>query len=168
MTTGAVVWITGLPSSGKTTFAAAIQAELASKGVPSALLDSDEMREILHTHDYSAEGRAQFYTTLGDLAALLARQGIITLVAATAHRRRYRERARQASPRFLEVYVSTPVDECAKRDPKGLYARARAQLETELPGISVDYEPPSTPDVVASGGLDRSALDQVVHTLLSH
>lgn len=165
MTSGAVVWITGRPSSGKSTFATALKAELATKGVPSVVLDSDELRNVFQAHDYSAKGRDQFYATLGSLAALLAHQGIITLVAATAHRREYRNAARSASPQFLEVYVSTPADECAKRDPKGLYSSARDNPAIELPGVSIDYEPPSAPEIIAEGGRDRRAIDNVVHLL---
>lgn len=168
MSSGAVVWITGRPASGKSTFAEALKSELTTWGVPSVVLDSDRLREVFVTQDYSAVGRSRFYATLGSLAALLARQGIVALVAATAHRREYRDRARTASPRFLEVYVSTPADECARRDPKRLYERARADPKIELPGVSVAYEPPSAPEVVAEGGLDRRALEKVVDILTSH
>jgi adenylylsulfate kinase len=167
MSSGAVVWITGRPASGKSTFAAALKSELATRNVPSVVLDSDAVRDIFETHDYSAAGRMLFYTTLSSLAALLARQGILALVAATANRREYRDRARTASPRFLEVYVSTSADECAKRDPKGLYEKAHADAAIELPGLSVPYEPPSAPEVVAEGGLDRRALKEIVELLAS-
>jgi adenylylsulfate kinase len=129
------------------------------------VLDGDEMREILGSRDYSWQGRTSFYEVLAALAALLARQEVIVLVPATAHRREYREHARRVSPRFLEVYVSTPTEECARRDPKGLYARARTDPNVELPGISVVYEPPSSPDVVAEGGHDSRAVDAILKLL---
>lgn len=166
MSTGAVVWITGRPSSGKSTLAKQLQAKLSAKGLPAVIFDSDEVREALRTHDYSEEGRRSFYATLGSLAALVTRQGIIAVVPATAHRQEYREHARRVSPRFLEVYVSTPVEECARRDPKGLYVQART-AGIELPGMTVAYEPPSSPDVVAQGGHDSSAIDAVVRLLAS-
>lgn len=165
MTPGLVVWITGRPSSGKSTLAAALQAKLTARGKPSLLLDGDELRELLGAHDYSPAGRARFYATLGALAALAARQGLVVIVPATAHRRAYREQARAASPRFLEIYVTTPVEECARRDPKGLYVRARTDPELELPGLTVAYEPPSEPDVVAAGGHDAGALDAILRHL---
>jgi adenylylsulfate kinase len=125
------------------------------------------MREALQLHDYSEEGRKKFYGTLAAVAALLARQGQVVLVPATAHRREYREAARSCAPRFIEVYLTTPHDECARRDPKGLYARALTE-GLALPGVSLAYEPPLQPEVVASGGHDAEAVAQVVVRVLAH
>lgn len=155
---GAVVWITGRPASGKSTFAATLRVVVLARGLSCAVLDSDAVREALGAHDYSEPGRRDFYESLGALAALLARQDLIVLVPATAHRRAYREAARARAPRFLEVFVSTPLEECARRDPKGLYARA-----LELP--TADYEPPAQPDVVATGGHDERAVADVLVAL---
>ncbi|MBL8914562.1 MAG: adenylyl-sulfate kinase [Archangium sp.] len=159
---GTVVWITGRPASGKSTFAATLRAAVLARGLSCAVLDSDAVREALGAHDYSESGRHDFYQSLGSLAALLARQDLIVLVPATAHRRAYREAARARAPRFLEVFVSTPLEECARRDPKGLYARARSQ-HLELP--TADYEPPAQPDVVATGGHDERAVADVLVAL---
>lgn len=166
MSAGLVVWITGRPSSGKSTLAQTLAARLAAKGVPCLVLDGDELREVLHAHDYSPAGRGRFYATLAALAALVARQGLVAIVPATAHRREYREQARRATPRFLEVYVTTPVEECARRDPKGLYVRARTEAELELPGVTVAYEPPGCPDAVAEGGHDALAVDALVRRIV--
>jgi adenylylsulfate kinase len=156
--TGAVVWITGLPGSGKSSLAEAAAEALGAKGVAVCILDSDRVREALSpTPAYSDEGRAHFYRTMAGLAALIASQGIVAIVAATAHRAIYRDRARTRSPRFIEAYVDTPVEECARRDPKGLYAQARAGEITGLPGIDAPYEPPARPHVVAHGGRDEEA-----------
>jgi len=85
---GAVVWLTGLPSSGKTTLAHAVHRALRAAGRPSCLLDGDEVREAVHpASGYGPDARADQYATLADLAALLARQGLVVIVAATAHRR---------------------------------------------------------------------------------
>ncbi|MDP1827665.1 MAG: adenylyl-sulfate kinase [Archangium sp.] len=137
---GTVVWITGLPSSGKSTLAALVAAAHGS----AVVLDGDEVRAALRpVPGYGEAERDAFYETLARLAALLARQGHVVLVAATAHRRAFRDRARELAPRFVEVFVDTPLAECRRRDPKGLYARA----EHQLPGLGVTFEPPESPDV---------------------
>jgi adenylylsulfate kinase len=159
---GAVVWITGLPSSGKSTLALRIADRLRAAGRPTAILDGDQVRASFDPRPgYDAEARSRFYGTLAHLAALLARQGLVAVVAATAHRRAFRERARALAPRFVEVFVDVPVETCAERDVKGLYAAARRGALTELPGAGSGYERPSTPDVVAGGGEDPAAPDAV-------
>jgi adenylylsulfate kinase len=160
--TGAVVWVTGLPSSGKSTFAARLQARLREAGRPSCTLDGDEVRRALvPAPGYTPEARDAFYATLARLAALLATQGLVVLVPATAHRAAYRAEARALAPRFVEVHVAVPAEECRRRDAKGLYAAGLP----DLPGADTAYEPPEAPDVVAAGGHDEGAADQVVALL---
>jgi adenylylsulfate kinase len=160
---GAVVWITGLPSSGKSTLARALAARLRERGAAAAVLDGDEVRAALHpTPGHGPEERAAFYATLGDLAALLAGQGLVAIVAATGHRRAYRDRTRAAARRFVEVLVDVPASTCAARDTKGLWGAARAGAVTGLPGHGVEYEPPLAPEVVASGGADAAALERIL------
>ncbi|MGZ3405068.1 MAG: adenylyl-sulfate kinase [Polyangia bacterium] len=157
---GVVIWLTGLPRAGKSTLAQTIQARLAEHGERAVLLDSDEVRKTISPPPgYDAESRNDFYATLGRLAALIARQGFVVLVPATAHRRSYRDAARELAPRFLEIHVATPLSDCVHRDPAGLYA---SSAQSALPGVGVEYEPPRAPDVVASGGHDAAAVDQVV------
>jgi adenylylsulfate kinase len=112
-------------------------------------------------HDEVA--RDDFYRTLAGLAGVLARQGLIVLVPATAHRRAWRALARTQAPRFVEVYVDTAIDECRRRDPKGLYARAIGL--PALPGVGVAYEAPEHADVVAPGGGDAATADAVLALL---
>lgn len=163
---GAVVWVTGLPSSGKSTLAARIAARLRAADRPTALLDGDQVRAALDPRPgYDAEARSRFYGTLARLAALLAKQGLVAVVAATASRRAFRERARALAPRFVEVFVDVPIDVCAARDTKGLYAAARRGSVTELPGIGSGFEPPEHPDVVATGGEDLAAPSAVLALL---
>jgi adenylylsulfate kinase len=156
---GIVIWITGLPAAGKSTLAERVRASLSA---PAALLDGDALRDILGEAGYDAAGRATFYRRLGALAGLLAGQGLVVLVAATAHLRAHRAAARALAPRFLEVWVSTSRDDAERRDPKGLYARARAGAAPHLPGVGVPYEPPTSPDVVARGGRDDEAVSVIV------
>ncbi|MBI3184029.1 MAG: adenylyl-sulfate kinase [Myxococcales bacterium] len=164
---GWVVWVTGRPSSGKSTFAGAVLRKLRQRGRASVLLDGDEVRRsLVPSPGYSPEERERFYATLANLAGALARQGLVVLVAATAHRRVIRARARKLAPRFLEVYLDVSAEECARRDTKGLYARARAGLAPTLPGAGVRYEPPSKPEVVAKGGRDARAVEEVLERTL--
>ena len=161
---GAIAWFTGLPSSGKTTLARRVRVRLAEAGRVSVLLDSDELRDLLGAHSYDPDDRDRFYRSLAALAGLLANQGVVVLVAATAPRRADRDRARAevgagrpAEGRFIEVWVQTPLAECEARDPKGLYAAARRGETHELPGVGVAYEPPLSPEVIADGGFDDVA-----------
>jgi adenylylsulfate kinase len=166
MTTGTVAWITGLPAAGKSTFAERAYARLRDAGTPVCLLDGDAVRACLVPGvGYAPAERAQFYETLGNLAALLARQGLVVLVAATAHRREFRDRARSAAPAFVEVFVATPLDECMLRDTKGLYAAARDGTAHDVPGVTEPYEPPLHPTVIARDGQDTSALADLVTRL---
>lgn len=146
-----VVWLTGLPSSGKTTLARVLARALAGHGRASVVLDGDEVRDALVPHPgYTHEARDAFYDTLGRLAALVARQGVVALVPATAPRREHRAWARERAPHWVEVYVSTPLGTCEARDDKGHYARARAAATNTMPGLGSPYEVPDDPDVVAT------------------
>ena len=143
--TGVVAWFTGLPSSGKSTLAAAVAGELRLRGVEAVTLDSDELRAaLIPPPGYDDASRAHLYGTLARLAALIARQGHVVLVPATAHRRAFRDAARGLAPAFVEIFVDTPLDECRRRDTKGLYAVHVAQA----PGAGVEYERPVAPEFV--------------------
>ena len=160
--TGVVVWLTGLPSAGKTKLADAIRIPLLKEKAAHCVLDGDVLRAIIApTLGYSEDDRAQFYATLARLAAELAQQGLIVLVPATAHLREHRRYARQVSPRFLEVWVTTPLAECRQRDSKGLYAAA-ANTRGYLPGVDVRYEEPEHAEVLATGGDDLDAVERIV------
>lgn len=143
-----VVWVTGLPSSGKSTLAAALVQALAARGPPPEVLESDTVRRVLTPRPaYDDAERDVFYGALAWLAARFVRHGVPVIVDATAHRRRWREAAREAVPRFLEVFVDTPVEVCRRRDPKGLWRAADAGDLTTLPGAGVPYEVPERPDM---------------------
>jgi adenylylsulfate kinase len=163
---GAVAWITGLPASGKSTFGRALAARARAAGLAVALLDGDAVRAALgRPAGRGAAERDAFYAALARLAALLARQGLTVLVAATAPRRAHRALARRLAPAFAEIHVATPAEACARRDPKGLWAAARAGEAPGLPGAGAPFEPPRRPAVTARGGRDRAALRRALEAL---
>lgn len=157
---GAVVWLTGLPQSGKSTLARRVRDRLAPRR-SCVLLDSDEVRDAIGAEGYGTGDRDAFYRMLAGLAGLLAREGHLVLVAATAPQLVHRAAAREAAPRYVEVWVRTPLAECEARDRKGLYERARRGEAPDLPGVGVAYEAPVAPDVVADGGFDDAALAEI-------
>jgi adenylylsulfate kinase len=146
------VWLTGLPASGKSTVARALAAELAGRGIRAAVLESDAVRrEIAPDAGYEEAERETFYATLAYLARMLVLHGVPVIVDATANRRAYRDRAREAIPRFLEVHVDCPLAVCQARDPKGIYRRSAEGTAQHVPGVSAPYEPPLLPEVVVDG-----------------
>lgn len=163
MERGCLIWVTGLPSSGKSTFAKLLNERLRGLGRPSCVLDGDHVRAALHpAPGYGPEARDAFYETLTGLAVLLAKQDLVVIVAATAGRKAYRDRARELAPRYLEIQIATELEECERRDSKGLYAKARAGLLKDVPGIGAPYERSPAADVVARSGRDARALDEAV------
>jgi adenylylsulfate kinase len=146
---GFVVWFTGLPASGKSTLARAVKRRLAERGIHAVYLDSDALRPVLTPRPaYTEEERDWFYQVLAFLAAWLAGSGVNVLVAATAHKRAYREQARGQIARFAEAYVQCPLHICEQRDPKGIYQLARSGSAGQVPGVGVPYEPPQRPEAV--------------------
>lgn len=147
---GFVWWFTGRPAAGKTTLALAVQNALAERGIPTQLLDSDELRNVLTPQPtYSEQERDWFYAALRYIARLLAHNGVNVLIAATAAKCRYREMANLSH--FAEIYVEADIETCRQRDPKGLYAQAAAGEVVTLPGVGVAYEPPPVPAVRVDG-----------------
>jgi adenylylsulfate kinase len=164
--TGAVVWIAGLPSAGKSTLAARLAGRLRDEGWSVLLLDGDEVRRALDpAPGFDEEARAAFYRSLARLAALAAGQGTVAIVAATSSRRAHRDEARRVWPGLVEVFVDVPLEVCERRDAKGLYAKARRGEAPTLPGVGDPFEPPERPDVRASGGKDPAAVEEVVRRL---
>jgi adenylylsulfate kinase len=155
MTLPFAVWLTGLPASGKSAVAAALRAALAERGLRPAVLESDELRRVLTPRAaYDPEDREAFYAAVSWIALLLLHHGVPVVVDATAARRAWRDRLRSSWPRFLEVFVDTPAEVCARRDPKGLYQAARAGRVRSLPGLQFPYEAPCRADVVLDGAAD--------------
>ena len=142
-TEGVVVWITGRPSAGKSVLGERLRKRLIHAQRAVLLLDGDAVRAAMKPAvGYGEQARHDFYETLAQLAALFAAQGLVVLVAATAHLREYRARARELAPRFVEVHVHVPAERCAQRDAKGLYAAVREGRVTGVPGADLPYEAP--------------------------
>jgi adenylyl-sulfate kinase len=168
---GATIWMTGLPASGKSTVAAAIEARLLAEGRSAYVLDGDNLRHGLNGDlGFSAEDRAENVRRTAEVAALLADAGVVVLVALVSPYRADRAAARTAHERrelpFLEVHVATSIEECERRDPKGLYARARAGELQHLTGVDDPYEPPEAADVVVEGSDPlEDAVERVLRAL---
>ena len=146
------VWITGLPSSGKSTLAATLARQLASRDVDVAVLESDALRRVFTPRPvYDEAERDTFYQALAYVGKLLVKHGVPVIFDATANRRIYRDRVRREISRFLEVYLDCPLKVCVQRDPKGIYKRGQAGDTGTVPGLQVAYEPPDQPDVVVRG-----------------
>ena len=149
---GATVWFTGLPASGKSTVAAAVEAELVRGGRAAYRLDGDNLRHgVCGDLGFTAEDRDLNVRRTAEVARLFADAGLVALVSVVSPYAEARAFARDLHERdglrFIEVYVNTPLEVCAERDPKGLYARAKAGELRGFTGVDDPYEPPRSPDV---------------------
>ena len=165
---GATLWLTGLPSSGKSTVAAAAEAQLVRSGRHALRLDGDNLRHGLNANlGFAAEDRAENVRRTAHAAALLAEAGVIAVTSLVSPYAADRDAARQLHAErglpFYEIHVATPLAECERRDPKGLYARARAGELTGMTGIDDPYEAPAAPELVIDG---TAPLDESVAKVL--
>ncbi|MCI4346319.1 MAG: adenylyl-sulfate kinase [Thermoplasmata archaeon] len=146
---GFCLWFTGLPSAGKTTLAKAITPLLEERGYRVELLDGDEVRLGLSADlGFDRASRETHAKRVTFVAKVLARNGIIPIVALISPYRSSRAKARQEIGAFVEVYVTTPLAVCEQRDVKGLYKKARAGEIKEMTGIDDPYEPPENPELL--------------------
>jgi len=155
---GIVIWYTGLPSSGKSTIAHAVEDELFRRGHLSYVLDGDNIRHGLNKNlGFSPEDREENIRRIGEVAKLFAQAGLITMTAFISPYRKDRDRARSLleDGEFIEVFVKVSLEAAEKRDPKGLYKKARAGEIKEFTGISAPYEEPLHPELV----IDTDELD---------
>ncbi len=168
---GATVWLTGLSGSGKSTVAFEVEHRLVEAGCPAYVLDGDNLRHGLNAGlGFSAADRAENVRRVGEVALLLADAGVVSLAPLVSPYRSDRDRVRarhdEAGVPFFEVHVATPLAECERRDPKGLYARARAGELTGLTGIDDPWEPPAHPELVLDGGTPPTQAESVVALLV--
>jgi adenylyl-sulfate kinase len=147
---GCVLWLTGLSSAGKSTIATELERELFNLGRHAYVLDGDNIRHGLGSDlGFSPEDRAENIRRVGEVAKLFADAGVICITAFISPYRSDRDLVRKILPsgRFIEVYVNAPLEVCEQRDPKGLYARARANEIKEFTGVSAPYEAPNVPEI---------------------
>lgn len=155
---GIVVWFTGLSSSGKSTIARAVEERLFELGHTSYVLDGDNIRHGLNKNlGFSPEDREENIRRIGEVAKLFADGGLIAMTAFISPYRKDRDQARAllTEGEFIEVFVKVSLDMAEKRDPKGLYKKARAGEIPEFTGISAPYEEPLNPEIV----IDTDTLD---------
>jgi bifunctional enzyme CysN/CysC len=169
---GATVWLTGLSGSGKSTVAVALEQRLVADGRPAYRLDGDNLRHGLNADlGFTTADRTENVRRAGAVAALFADAGVVAIVPLISPYRAGREAARAASEAldvpFVEVFVDTPIDECERRDPKGLYAKARAGEITGFTGVDDPYEAPEHPDLVLTpaDGDPAAQADRVLRLL---
>lgn len=168
---GATIWLTGLPSSGKSTIGFTAEHALVERGNLAYVLDGDNVRHGLNKNlGFSPEDREENIRRIGEVARLFADAGVLTFTSFISPYRADRDQARKihegSGLPFIEVFVKTAVEVCEQRDPKGLYAKARAGKLPEFTGVSAPYEEPLKPELV----LDTGALtpQQAAQTIIEY
>jgi adenylylsulfate kinase len=164
---GVVVWLTGLPSSGKSTLAHEVERILFERGCNSYVLDGDNIRHRLNKDlGFSPEDRKENIRRIGEVAYLLTDAGVIVLTAFISPYRQDRAQARALHEpgRFFEVFCRCSLRECEQRDPKGLYRRARKGEIAEFTGVNAPYEEPESPEIVVD--TDKCNLEQCAQQII--
>ncbi len=154
---GAVIWLTGLSGSGKSTVACEVEHALIENGINAYVLDGDNIRHGLNNNlGFSPEDRSENIRRIGEVAKLFCEANVVTLTAFISPYRADRDRVREIVPQgqFFEVFCDAPLDTCEERDPKGLYKKARAGEIPEFTGISAPYEAPENPELVLKTGAE--------------
>jgi bifunctional enzyme CysN/CysC len=167
---GATVWVTGLPAAGKSTIGDALEERLVTAGIAAMRLDGDNLRHGLNGNlGFDPADRAENMRRAAHAAKLLAEAGSIAIVTVVSPYAASRQIARQIHEddgvAFIEVFVDTPLDECERRDPKGLYAKARAGEMVGLTGVDDAYEIPESPELTLRPADAPSAVDTLMSEL---
>jgi adenylyl-sulfate kinase len=163
---GGVLWFTGLPASGKSTLAMLAERRLVDQGIGAYVLDGDNIRLGLSSDlGFSSADRSENLRRVAEVARIMADAGLVCIAAFISPLRKDRERASAIiAAGFHEIYIKASLAACEARDPKGLYAKARASLIAEFSGISSPYEAPSTPDLVVD--TEQSGIDSCVEQIV--
>ena len=163
--TAPVLWFTGLSGSGKSTIATRVHQDLLRRGVDVEYIDGDALREVFPQTGFTREQREEHLRRTGYMASRLAAHGVTVVASFVSPYRESRDFIRTLCPKFAEIYVATPLDECERRDVKGLYARARRGEIRNFTGIDDPYEVPEHPEL----SLDTRALsvEQSVNQVLA-
>ena len=160
-----VLWFTGLSGSGKSTIAVRVHEALVGRGTDVEYIDGDALREVFPMTGFTREEREEHLRRTGYMASRLAAHGVTVVASFVSPYRASREFIRRLCPGFMEIYVATPLEECERRDVKGLYARARRGEIRHFTGIDDPYESPEHPELT----LDTRELsvDQCVDAVLA-
>ncbi len=162
---GAVIWFTGYSGSGKSTLAERLCAHLRGRGLPVELLDGDALRAQAPQMGFSKADRDQHVRRTGLAAADLESRGVVAVAALISPYAEARSYARGLCRNFVEIHVSTPLEVCRQRDPKGLYARAARGELKGLTGVDDPYEHPENPDLAVD--TSRSGVDEAAAAVIS-
>ena len=167
---GAILWLTGLSGSGKSTVARLVEKKLVERGVLAYVLDGDNVRHGLNADlGFGDKDRTENIRRIAEVAKLMADAGVVVLTAFISPFRADRARARSIAIEgtFFEVHVATPLEECERRDPKGLYKKARAGEIADFTGLSSPYEAPESPELVigADGASPEACAAQLIALL---
>jgi adenylylsulfate kinase len=164
-----IIWFTGLPSSGKSTIAGAVEHQLYTRGIRTYLLDGDNVRHGLNRDlGFSPEDREENIRRIGEVAKLFVDAGMVTLVAFISPYRRDRERVRAGveAGEFVEVYVKCPVEVCEQRDVKGFYRKAKQGEIKDFTGVSAPYEEPLKPEILLE--TEKLSVEESVKKILDY
>lgn len=165
---GWAIWITGLPSSGKSTVAKALKDKLELLGISLQILESDTLRRVLTPNPiYSPEEREVFYSSMVYIGSLLTRNGVNVIFDATANKRKWRRLARGVIEKFLQVYIRCPLEVCRMRDVKGIYKKGELGEAHYVPGLQEEYEEPYDADVEIDCVKDspEAAADKIIEVM---
>jgi len=166
---GAVIWLTGLSGSGKSTIGYALERRLSGSRHLTYVLDGDNVRHGLCSDlGFSPEDRTENIRRIGEVAALFAEAGLIIITSFISPYRSDRDLARQRVPdgKFIEVFLDVSLEVCERRDPKGLYRKARAGEIAEFTGVSAPYERPGSPELALD--TETQSVDACIDTIVDY
>ena len=164
-----LVFLTGLSGAGKTTIAKRLARILTEKGVPRTRLDGDELRKGLNSDlDFSAESRSENIRRVAEVSKILLESNTVVIASFIAPFQKDRDlvKATVGEGRYLEVFLDTDLEECEKRDPKGLYAKARRGEIKDMTGVSSPYERPTNPDITIEQGTSVRDAARIIYNNL--
>lgn len=168
-----VVWLTGLPASGKSTISNALECKLHEMGIRTYLLDGDNVRHgLCKDLGFSENDRRENIRRIAEVAKLFVDAGLVVITAFISPYRADREKARHLFKigEFIEVYIKCPLHECERRDPKGLYRKARSGKVADFTGLTAPYEEPLTPEILVDTQTlsVRGAVEQIINFLVKN
>ncbi len=170
---GFVIWFTGLSGAGKSTLAVEVEKQLFKLGCSTYTLDGDNIRHGLNKNlDFSSKGRIENIRRIGEVAKLFTDAGVIVCTAFISPYKKDRNSVRQLldKNRFIEVFINCPLKECEKRDPKGLYKKARKGEITDFTGISAPYEQPENAEITVDSSVEtvKESAGKILEYLNKH